>query len=105
MSLGAKAKVVMAIAHELDFKFEKDALHRVLELRNAFAHHATDANLSMGIGSDGETEFFHEFWILRSSGKLEKKKRRQALEEFKKAYSKAQQSLVGLANLTAQFVP
>jgi hypothetical protein len=105
MSLGAKAKVVMAIAHELDFKFEKDALHRVLELRNAFAHHATDANLSMGVTMDGEVDFFHEFWILRSSGKLEKKRRKQAFEEFKQAYSKAQQSLVGLANLTAQFIP
>jgi hypothetical protein len=105
MTLGAKAKVVMAIAQELNFKFEKDALHRVLDLRNAFAHHATDANFNMGMGPDGETEFFYEFWVLRSSGKLEKKKRQQAFEEFNKAYVIAQQSLVGLANVTAQFMP
>jgi hypothetical protein len=105
MTLGAKAKVVMAIAQELEFKFEKDALHRVLELRNAFAHHATDANFAMGMGPEGETEFFYEFWVLRSSGKLEKKKRHQAFEEFNKAYSVAQQSLVKLANVTAEFMP
>ncbi|MFC5480564.1 hypothetical protein [Massilia suwonensis] len=104
MTLGAKAKVVMAIAQELNFKLEKDALHRVLDLRNAYAHHATDANLNMGMGPAGETEFFYEFWILRSSGKLEKKKRQQAFEEFNKAYASAQQSLVRLANLTGDFL-
>jgi hypothetical protein len=105
MTLGAKAKVVMAVAQEMDYKLDKDALHRVLEYRNAFAHHATDANFAMGPGADCETEFFFEFWILRSSGKLEKKKRHQAFEEFNEAYSKARASLIGLANLTAPFIP
>jgi hypothetical protein len=58
MPLGGKAKVVMTVAQEMNYKLDKDALHRVLEYRNAFAHHATDANLNMGPGPEGETGFF-----------------------------------------------
>jgi hypothetical protein len=105
MSLGAKAKVVMAIAGEVDFELKRNALYKVLELRNAFAHHATDANLTIGSGSDGEAEFFHEFWLLRSSGKLDKKKRKDAFEEFGREYAIARDSLIELANLTAKFMP
>ena len=44
MSLGAKVKVAMAVASETQFKVDKHPLHTVLALRNAFAHHATDAH-------------------------------------------------------------
>lgn len=34
MSLGAKIKVIMGVAHEMEFKLEKNSLHRVIALRN-----------------------------------------------------------------------
>jgi len=36
MSLGSKAKVVMAVAQSLDFKLDKNSLLRIISLRNAF---------------------------------------------------------------------
>jgi hypothetical protein len=100
MSLGAKLKVVMAVAHELGFKLEKNALHRLIALRNAFAHHASDAHPVIAVGStpDEDTRYF-QFWVLEGSGKISRVKRHEAFAEFKAAYRKARDSLVQLKNM------
>lgn len=104
MSIGAKAKVVMAVAQEMNFTLARDAIHKVIELRNAFAHHATDANFKIGSDALGETTVYHEFWILRGSGRLDKKRRNEAFDEFNHAFDKARVSLVELASLTTKYL-
>lgn len=94
MPLGAKVKVVMAIANEMSFKLEKNELHRVIALRNAFAHHASDAHPVLAVGRTPEenTSYF-QFWVLENSGKISRRKRHEAFAEFNTAYCKARDSL------------
>jgi hypothetical protein len=97
ISLGAKVKVTLAIAHELQYELDKNALHRVVALRNAFAHHATDAFPVLSVGkSQSEDRQYNMLWILEGTGKVARLKRHEALEDFRKFYRKAKQSLVGL---------
>lgn len=105
MPLGAKAKVVMAIAQELEFKLKKEPLHRIIALRNAFAHHATNAHPVFIVGKTPEEDRSHlEFWVLESSGKIQKLKRHQAFDEFNEQYRIAKESLVALRNLVRERV-
>lgn len=100
MSLGAKVKVVMAVTHEMGFDLEKNALHRVIALRNAFAHHASDAHpvLAVGRTPEEDTSYF-QFLVLEGSGKISRIKRHEAFTEFNSAYRKAKDSLVQLNNM------
>jgi hypothetical protein len=105
MSLGAKAKVVMAIAQELQFKLKKDPLHRIIALRNAFAHHATNAHPVFVVGkTPEENRSYLQFWVLESSGKIQKLKRHEAFDEFNDQYRSARGSLVALRNLVREKV-
>ncbi len=100
MSLGAKAKVLSAISHELDFKIDVKNLHLVIELRNAFAHHSTNAHPVMRRGKFPEqSTSYYELWVLRTSGKFIRKQRNQAFDEFNTAYRKTLDSLVKLTDL------
>ena len=100
MSLGAKVKVVMAVAREMGFDLEKNALHRVIALRNAFAHHASDAHPVLAVGrTPREDTSYFQFWALEGSGKISRIKRHEAFTEFNSSYCKAQDSLVQLKNM------
>jgi hypothetical protein len=103
MSLGAKTKVVMAVAQQVDYKLDKNSIHTAIALRNSFAHNAHDANRVVEVGVTEEA-YYHEFWILQSSGRLDKKKRHEALKEFNEAYTKARRSLIGLVMRVADKV-
>ncbi len=100
MSLGAKVKVVMAVSHEMRFKLDKNALHRVIALRNAFAHHSTNAHpvLVVGCSPEERTSYF-QLLVLESSGKVSRIKRDEAFAEFNVAYRAARDSLVQLNNM------
>jgi hypothetical protein len=100
MSLGAKVRVVLAVAHEMGFKLEKDALHRVIALRNAFAHHATDAHpvLAVGRTPEEDTSYF-QFLVLDGSRKISRIKRHKAFTDFNSAYCKVRDSLAQLKNM------
>jgi hypothetical protein len=103
MSLGSKVKVVLAIAQEVTFKLNKDAVHRVVNLRNAFAHSSTDAHPVMMVGKTQEECTHHnELWILGGSGKIDKVKRHAAFGEFNKFYGLAKDSLVELLDRVKQ---
>lgn len=103
MSLGAKAKVVMAIAQELQFKLKKDPLHRIIALRNAFAHNATNANPVFVVGrKHEESTSYLQLWVLESSGKVQKVKRDEAFDEFNAQYRNARESLLELRNLVCE---
>ena len=97
MPMGSKVKVAAAIAQELDFKLEQDALHKVMALRNAFAHHKTGSHPVISVGKTEEDSKIHyELQVLSNAGKLSRKHRDDALSEFNAAFLAAKESLVAL---------
>ncbi len=103
MSLGAKVKVVMAVSHEMRFKLDKNSLHRVIALRNAFAHHASNAHPVLVVGRTPEEDTSHlQFWVLEASGKISRIKRREAFDEFNAKYRAALESLVQLKSMVGE---
>lgn len=100
MPLGNKLKVVMAVAHELKFKLTKEALYKVIQLRNSFAHNTTYAHQVLVIGrTDEETTTHNEFHTLDSNGALKISKRHEAFELFNKNYEISQAELGILVKL------
>jgi hypothetical protein len=103
MPLGAKIKVALAVAHEMEFKLNRDALHKVVALRNAFAHHATIAYPAINVRLNPEQTTTHfELWVLEGSGKIARLKRHEAFADFNRAYRAARQSVVALKNMIRQ---
>ena len=97
MPLGSKVKVAMAISQEYKFKLDKNALHNVISYRNAFAHHDVDAHPVYVVEkTPDEDKLQHMLQIMKSSGAIERKCRKEALDEFNKYYSLAKESLVTL---------
>jgi hypothetical protein len=97
MPMGSKVKVASAIAQELDVKLEQDALHKVMALRNAFAHHNTGSHPVISVGKTEEDSKIHyELQVLSNSGTLSRKRREDALSEFDAAFRAAKESLVDL---------
>lgn len=97
MPMGSKVKVAAAIAHELKFNLKLDALHKVIALRNAFAHHNTTANPLLQVGrTDDESKIYHLLQVISRSGKLQRMDRKFALAEFNKHFLLARDSLVAL---------
>lgn len=100
MSLGAKVKIVMAISHEIGFKLDKNSLHRVISLRNSFAHNASNAHPVFVVGRTPDEDTSHlQFLVLESSGKVTRIKRHEAFVEFSAVYHAARDSLVQLKKL------
>ena len=100
MSLGAKVKVVMAVSHEMKFKLDKNSLHKLIALRNAFAHHASDAYPAYVVGRTQKEDSSHyQLWVLDGSGKITRGKRTDAFAEFNKTYRAARESLVKLKDM------
>ena len=97
MPLGSKVKVVSAIAHEVKFKLDREEIHNVLALRNAFAHHPLNSHQVVVVAKNPEeNRVYSRLQILKSSGKLERKTREHALAEFNSSFKVAKESLVGL---------
>jgi hypothetical protein len=44
MPIGSKVKVAMAVSQKLRQKLDRNALHKVMSLRNAFAHHSIESH-------------------------------------------------------------
>lgn len=100
MSSGAKVKVVMAVSQEMEFALDKNSLHKVIALRNAFAHHASNAHPVIVVGRTPEENTSHlQLLVLEGSGKVSRKKRHEAFIEFNTAYRAARESLVQLLNM------
>jgi hypothetical protein len=76
---------------------DADPIHRVMALRNAFAHHPTDAHPVLVVGKTEQNDSSHfELHVLSGSGRISRIPREQALDEFNAAYQKAKASLVAL---------
>lgn len=102
MSLGAKAKVIAAIAYTLDVKFDRNPLLRLIAIRNAFAHNPTDAHTVISYQERETTAtFYHEFWTLGTSGEIVKEKRKNAFLEFNEKYGAVRNSLNELLQAVA----
>lgn len=94
MPMGSKVKIAMAIAQELNLKLDQNALHSVLSLRNAFAHHKTESHpVLVAGGSEDEDKVYSQLQILSNSGKLTQRYREDALTDFNEAYKVAYNSL------------
>jgi len=103
MSLGAKVKVVLAVSHEMGVKLDKDSIHKVISLRNAFAHNASNAHPIYVVGRTPEEDTSHlQLLVLEGSGKVSRKKRHEAFTEFNGAYRAARDSLAQLKNLVRE---
>jgi hypothetical protein len=97
MPMGSKVKVVAAIAQEMNVKLDQKSIHSVMALRNAFAHHPLDSHPVLVVGKTlAEDESHFQLQILSNSGKLSRKRRKDALDEFNSSYNLAKASLVGL---------
>lgn len=97
MPLGSKQKVVMAIAHEMGIKLDKNPLTMVINLRNSFAHNTTDAHPALVIGKTPEdTSVHYQFYTLGTDGILKRVKRHEAFDNFMKYYRLARKSLIDL---------
>lgn len=104
MSLGAKAKVVNAVAQTLNFKIEKEAIQRIINLRNAFAHSATNANPVVVVGFEDGPHSYLSVWALNSSGEIEMTNRYEAFANFNTAYDLAVESLNNLLTCIAAHI-
>jgi hypothetical protein len=97
MPMGSKVRVVTAIAQEMNVKLDQKSIHSVMSLRNAFAHHPSDSHPVLVVGkTPAEDESHFELQILSNSGKLSRKRRKDAFDEFNSSYNLAKASLVEL---------
>lgn len=97
MPMGAKVKVAMAISQELDAKLNQKALHNLISLRNAFAHHSVNSHPTMFIGKiPEENKSYYTLQIISNSGKVSRKRREEAFDDFNSSYEMAKESLAGL---------
>lgn len=100
LPLGGKVKAVSAIAQQLKFKVDASQLHNILSLRNAFAHHETDSHPLFVVGkTPAQSSAHYQLHIISSSGKVTRKRREDALKEFRVAYKAAKANLVELVQL------
>lgn len=94
LSLGAKAKLITAIAQEVGHPVSKDEIHRVIALRNAFAHHPLDSHPTFRFGIDEQIRY--ELAVINSSGSVKRTDRTDALVEFNKIQPIALRSIYSL---------
>lgn len=106
MTLAAKQKVVMAIAHEMGVNLEKNPLIMVIQLRNSFAHHRTNAHPMLMVGKTPEEDkMYSQLYTLDSNGILNRRRRHEAFEDFTKYYKIANAALLELRNKVSEKYP
>jgi hypothetical protein len=94
ISLGTKAKLVAAIAQEVDFKINKDEIHKLISLRNGFAHHPLDSHPTFRFGVDAQIRY--ELAVITSSGSVKRTDRELALAEFNELHPRVLRSIYSL---------
>ena len=97
MPLGAKVKVVMSIAQELNFKINPSGLHKLISLRNSFAHHSLNSHPVVYVEKDrSKNEIHNTLHVLSQSGKVQAKTRTEALAEFNELFKKCKVEVLEL---------
>jgi hypothetical protein len=108
LPLGTKLKIVSGIAAQKKHTLSNDSIHRVLELRNAFAHHSTGANVEIQMPSiDSEVSIIFDenlrptsdsplkyfLHVVDGKGRVKKTARDEALSQFQKHQPLARKEL------------
>jgi uncharacterized protein (UPF0335 family) len=97
MPMGAKARVAMAISQEVGAGLDQKALHKVISLRNAFAHHSVNSHPTLFVAKAiEENKSCYTLRIIDSSGRVSRKLRQNAFDDFNSSYGSAKESLMGL---------
>lgn len=97
MPLGSKVKVASAIAHQLDFNLERESLHKIMALRNAFAHHGLGSHPVLVVGkTEKDCYGYNELQVLSNAGNVSRMRREDALSDFNDAFKVAKRSLFAL---------
>jgi hypothetical protein len=97
MPMGSKVKAAMAISQELEAKLDQNAIHILVSLRNAFAHHSVNSHPTLLVGETPEQDQVHfTLQIISNSGKVSHKRRDDALAEFHASFDAAKESLSAL---------
>jgi hypothetical protein len=95
ISLGTKVRLVILIAQEIEFKLGQDYIRRVVNLRNAFAHHGLQSHPTYIVGkTPDEDKLSYQLQVITSSLKIKRLSRLEALEDFNKNYDSAKKTLV-----------
>lgn len=103
MPIGSKAKVAMAVAQKLQYKLDQNAIHQVMALRNAFAHHETGSHPVYKVGkTEAENEVNFHLQVITNSGTITLKRRQEAHDEFIRCYNAAKKSLIDLLAIIRQ---
>ena len=93
MPMGSKVKVAMAISQRVKRKLDRSALHKVMSLRNAFAHHDLDSHSVIQVDRGSVR---NELQVLDNEGRRTRTERTVAVEQFDVAYDAARESLRAL---------
>ena len=97
ISLGAKLKLVVLLAREIGFEIKEDPIRRVINLRNAFAHHGLYSHPALIVEkTPDEDKSDYQLQIITSSLKLKRMSRESALKEFNEVYKSAKNILLDL---------
>lgn len=97
LPLGSKIKVAMAVSQEVGIELDQQSLHRLVSLRNAFAHHATDAHPVLMVGKTPDRDRVeHRLQVISNSGRVSRTSRVEGLAQFDECYESAKASLLGL---------
>lgn len=95
--LGVKVKLVIMISQEIGFEIEVNPIRRVINLRNAFAHHRLQSHPTLIFRENpDEDKFDYQLQTITSSLKLKKLSRESALKEFNDLYIPAKRTLLDL---------
>lgn len=91
LEFSKKVKIVSQIAKKEDLEFNSGPFHRIMAIRNAFAHNDLSSTLRMNIDT------YEYSWILKSSksdGTYEEIERSKAMKDFFENIDKAEKVLV-----------
>lgn len=93
VSLGSKVKIVQAINRDLKvISLDSDALHKVAQLRNAFAHNDLISGIRVDDSVDTEVVIFG-LESIKGDGKLLYISREEAFDQFKKYHKIVESNL------------
>lgn len=96
VSFSAKVKIVLAINRkECVVRLDSDALHKIMNLRNAFAHNDLISGIRVEdqpMGDDPPAESV-VLESIKGNGKLETITRKDAFDQFQQAHAQVESSL------------
>ena len=97
VSFAAKAKLILAIAKELNVRIDKNAMHTMLSRRNAFAHQDHLSSIRVVKDQNGVPDVSYVVESIMGSGQLEIVTQKQAFDQFVEAYFNVERDLDALA--------